>query len=112
MIRWRNGDIDNVVVPDSLRHGRDEEKVKYLPQKFVERLCAPENNRQLEDEIERVIFQRISRRSAWMPPISKNSSRLQRAVEMKRANFMHAIQALSRASPTLRPASRKDFEGE
>jgi len=32
--------------------------MKYLPQKFVEWLCAPENNQELEAEIEKVIYQR------------------------------------------------------
>ena len=53
---WRDGTIDSLSIPPNLRHGRQEERVKYLPQKFVELLCAPENNRQLEEEIERVVF--------------------------------------------------------
>lgn len=60
-LRWSNGSSDRVTIPPDLRHDKEEEKVKYLPQRFVERLCAPENTRQLEEEIERVIFQRIDK---------------------------------------------------
>lgn len=117
VIRWRNGDADNIVVPDTLRHGRDDEKVKYLPQKFVERLCAPENNRQLEDEIERVIFQRISKTERLD---ASNFQELRqastRAVEMKRASFMRTIQALNQsiadtqARIALKPAKENELK--
>ena len=60
-LTWVDGTSETVTIPQTLRHARQDEKVKYLPQKFVERLCAPENNRQLEEEIERVIFQRIDK---------------------------------------------------
>ena len=98
VIRWRNGDADTIVVPSTLRHSRDEEKVKYLPQKFVERLCAPENNRQLEDEIERVIFQRISKTerldASNFQELRQASTRV---VELKRAKLMRTIQALNQS---------------
>jgi hypothetical protein len=60
-LRWKDGPPDTVKVVESLCHGQAEEKVKYLPQKFVEKVCAPENHADLVKEIERVIFQRISR---------------------------------------------------
>jgi predicted ABC-type transport system involved in lysophospholipase L1 biosynthesis ATPase subunit len=60
-LKWCDGTIDSSTITPSLQSGRTEEKVKYLPQKFVERLCAPENTEHLEQEIERVIFQRIKR---------------------------------------------------
>lgn len=60
-LKWRDGTSDSPIITPSLQSGRTEEKVKYLPQKFVERLCAPENTEHLEQEIERVIFQRIKR---------------------------------------------------
>lgn len=60
-LKWRDGTVDNPTISPSLQSGRTEEKVKYLPQKFVERLCAPDNTEHLEQEIERVIFQRIKR---------------------------------------------------
>ena len=60
-LKWGDGTIDSPTITLSLQSGCTEEKVKYLPQKFVERLCAPENTEHLEQEIERVIFQRIKR---------------------------------------------------
>jgi len=60
-LKWRDGTVDSPTIAPSLQSGRTEEKVKYIPQKFVERLCAPENTEHLEQEIERVIFQRIKR---------------------------------------------------
>jgi hypothetical protein len=58
-LRWRSGDDPAVEMKENLRHDLGVEKVKYLPQKFVETICAPENTEKLEAEIERVIFQRI-----------------------------------------------------
>ena len=59
-LRWRSKEPATAVeVKEDLKHGQREEKVKYLPQKFVEMICAPENTDQLQAEIERVIFQRI-----------------------------------------------------
>jgi hypothetical protein len=46
-----------------LHHVLPEEKVKYLPQSFVEQLCDPEHTEEIEREIERVIFQRIEQRA-------------------------------------------------
>ncbi len=60
-LKWRDGTSDSTTITPSLQSDRTEEKVKFLPQKFVERLCAPENTEHLEQEIERVIFQRIMR---------------------------------------------------
>src|ERR1700735_1031241 len=54
-------EIDSTLIGPSLQSDLKDEKVKYLPQKFVERLCAPDNTEHLEQEIERVIFQRIKR---------------------------------------------------
>jgi DNA repair exonuclease SbcCD ATPase subunit len=117
VIRWRNGDDDTAIIPDTLRHGRDEEKVKYLPQKFVERLCAPENNRQLEDEIERVIFQRVSKTdrldASNFQELRKASTR---AVELKRANFTRTIHGLNQsiaeteARIALKPAKENELK--
>jgi hypothetical protein len=60
-LKWCDGTIDSPLIAPSLQSGLKDEKVKYLPQKFVERLCAPDNTEHLEQEIERVIFQRIKR---------------------------------------------------
>ena len=61
VLKWRDGASDKLTISPTLQSGCTDEKVKYLPQKFVERLCAPENTEHLEQEIERVIFQRIKR---------------------------------------------------
>jgi predicted ATPase len=117
VIRWRNGDTETTVVPDNLRHNRDEEKVRYLPQKFVERLCAPENNRQLEDEIERVIFQRINKTdrldASNFRELRQTSTH---AVRLKRAKLMRTIQTLNQsiadtqAQIALKPAMENDLK--
>jgi DNA repair exonuclease SbcCD ATPase subunit len=57
-LNWRDGHNTSATVQQTLRTPQEEEEVKYLPQKFVEWLCAPENNHELESEIERVIYQR------------------------------------------------------
>lgn len=62
-IVWQSGDVDPVEVLSPLRQPLPEEKAKYLPQKFVERLCDPENPDEIQHEIERVIFQRLKPQS-------------------------------------------------
>lgn len=59
-LHWKNGETTVGVVDSSLSHRVEEPKVRYLPQKFVERLCDPNNNTQIEQEIENVIFQRLA----------------------------------------------------
>lgn len=58
-LAWEDGQVDQVEITSSLHHDLAEEKVKYLPQSFVEHLCDPEHTEEIEREIERVIFQRI-----------------------------------------------------
>jgi hypothetical protein len=60
-ITWADGSSEIAEVNQNLFHDGKEEKVKYLPQKFVEFLCAPENTQDIEEEIERVIFQRLDK---------------------------------------------------
>ena len=57
-VRWADSHESFATIGSPLHTPQDEEEVKYLPQKFVDRLCAPENNEELEQEIERVIYQR------------------------------------------------------
>jgi hypothetical protein len=57
-LTWRDNQKSVVKITDGLNHGLTEPKVKYLAQRFVETLCAPENTSQIEREIERVIFNR------------------------------------------------------
>jgi energy-coupling factor transporter ATP-binding protein EcfA2 len=95
---WQNGENDSVDIPSILRHGKEEEKVKYLPQKFVERLCAPENNQQLEEEIERVIFQRINKTDRQD---ASNFRELRQAsttaLQLRRQKLIRNIQALNQS---------------
>ncbi|HUU14686.1 MAG TPA: AAA family ATPase [Terriglobia bacterium] len=97
-LHWKNGDVDNATVPANLRHDKQEEKVKYLPQKFVERLCAPENNRQLEQEMERVIFQRIAKTERLE---ASNFQELRQAstrtLDLKRKKLTRTIQDLDQS---------------
>ena len=60
-LQWADGTQETASIGSSLIHDGKEEKVKYLPQKFVEFLCAPENTQHIEQEIERVIFQRLDK---------------------------------------------------
>ncbi len=92
-LNWKNGESDKATIPATLANGGTEEKVKYLPQKFVEWLCAPENNQQLEAEIERVVYQRNSKterlkasnfqelRKATTQPIETRRERLTRTIQ-------------------------------
>jgi len=97
-LRWHSGQIDNVMISGTLHHGLEEEKVKYLPQRFVERLCAPENNRQLEEEIERVIFQRIDKtdrlEASNFQELRQTSTK---ALELKRNKLQRTIQGLNQS---------------
>jgi hypothetical protein len=62
-LTWANGQIDEVEIKSGIHHELPEEKVKYLPQSFVEHLCDPEHTVEIEREIERVIFQRIEQKA-------------------------------------------------
>jgi ABC-type lipoprotein export system ATPase subunit len=114
-LKWRDGQMDRVQVPSTLQHGREEEKVKYLPQRFVERLCAPENNRQLEEEIERVIFQRIDKTERMD---ASNFGELRqtatKALGVKRSKLERTIQGLNQAiaDASARTALRPTKENE
>jgi energy-coupling factor transporter ATP-binding protein EcfA2 len=97
-LRWRNGDVDTATIPASLTNEGREEKIKYLPQKFVEWLCAPENTQELEAEIEKVIYQRnkkVERLNA------SNFQELRKAttqpIETKREHLVRTIQTLNAA---------------
>lgn len=58
-LTWADGscDLDRIIKLPATESG--EEKVKYLPQKFVERLCAPNQDSALQAEIERIIFSNL-----------------------------------------------------
>ena len=57
-LQWRDDHSSSATIGTNLTTPNPEEEIKYLPQKFVERLCAPENTQELEAEIERVVYQR------------------------------------------------------
>ncbi len=97
-LQWKNSESDATLLPTNLRSTAAEEKVKYLPQKFVEWLCAPENTQELEAEIEKVVYQR-----------NKTTGRLQasnfqelrkaavQAIEVKRDRLIRMIQSLNQS---------------
>lgn len=62
-LTWENGHADPVEIKSGFHHDLTEEKIKYLPQSFVEHLCDPEHTEEIEREIERVIFQRIGQKA-------------------------------------------------
>ena len=96
-LRWRSGEEREVEMKENLRHSLSDEKVKYLPQKFVEAICAPENTDQLEAEIERVIFQRIpktDRRGASSLRELRNIC--SGAVQVKKRQLRSSIERLNR----------------
>lgn len=97
-LRWKNGDTDSVSIPVTLQNPGVEEKVKYLPQKFVERLCAPENNQELEAEIEKVVYQRNKKMDRLQ---ASNFHELRKAatqpIETRRERLIRTIQSLNQS---------------
>jgi len=59
-LEWSDGAPQDVTIGKDLKTSVEDEKVKYLPQKFVERLCAPEGSDALQHEIERIIFNNLN----------------------------------------------------
>lgn len=117
ILKWAGGDTEAALVTADLAHGSEEEKVKYLPQRFVERLCAPENTRQLEEEIERVIFQRIDKTERLE---ASNFQELRqaatRSLELKRSKLARTIQSLNQSITetstriALKPAKEQELK--
>jgi AAA domain len=93
---WKDKHQSPASIDTTLRTPQPEEEVKYLPQKFVEWLCAPENNHELEHEIERVIYQR-HQKSAQTD--ASNFQELRRsatqALQTRRSRLAHTIKALN-----------------
>jgi ABC-type lipoprotein export system ATPase subunit len=95
-LRWRDGTSEPVVIGSSLRHNLRVEKVKYLPQKFVETMCAPENNQQLEEEIERVIFHRLDKTDRLdASDFRELRERATAAINLKKAQIRRDIRTLN-----------------
>lgn len=100
-VRWNDGHESFATIGAPLRTTKDEEEVKYLPQKFVDRLCAPENNEELEQEIERVIYQRHQKSSQ---SDASNFQELRRsatqALQTKRTHLAQTIRSLNQSIAT------------
>jgi energy-coupling factor transporter ATP-binding protein EcfA2 len=120
-LRWGDGSVETVRIPDTLRHGKpqEQEKVKYLPQRFVDRLCAPENTQQLEQEIERVIFQRIGSADRLdASNFQELRSMSTRALQLRRESVSNAITSLNQsiahgqARLASRPAKEQEKKGK
>lgn len=101
VLKWRDGHESDGTIDSTLRTQRPEEEVKYLPQKFVEWLCAPENNHELEHEIERVIYQRHQKGAQTT---ASNFQELRRtatqALQTKRLRLSQAIKQLNQSIAT------------
>ncbi len=107
MLHWHQGPPSQATIPVALKHGLEDEKIQYLPQKFVERLCAPENTERLEEEIERVIFQRIDKserlrasgfrelRNAATQPVQLKKSQVRKAIQSLNQSIASASNRIS-----------------
>jgi ABC-type cobalamin/Fe3+-siderophores transport system ATPase subunit len=94
---WADGEEEEHTLSETLDHGLSEEKVKYLPQKFVERICAPENHADLLREMERVIFHRIPRADRLgASTFSDLRDHKTKSIKVKKANLEDNIATLNR----------------
>lgn len=59
VIHWKNGKKDSITIDDNMSKLKDLKKVRYLSQSFIEKKCRPQNARDLQREIETLIFQHI-----------------------------------------------------
>lgn len=55
-ITWADGTVDGLTTLDTPIDTNRVEKVKYIPQNFLEKLCASEEPAIFEDEIKKIIF--------------------------------------------------------
>ena len=96
-LTWADGQDDEVELTESLSHGLQEEKVKYLPQKFVEQVCAPQNDGELLLEVERVVFQRIPKSDRLgCVTFSDLRSSSTKGISVKKAHLADEIEELNR----------------
>lgn len=97
-VRWADGHESLASIGSPPRTQQDEEEVKYLPQKFVDHLCAPENNEELEQEIERVIYQRHQKTTQ---SDASNFQELRRsatqALQTRRTHLAQTIRSLNQS---------------
>jgi energy-coupling factor transporter ATP-binding protein EcfA2 len=98
LLKWKNGEPDTATIGEDLSTPLAKEKVSYLPQKFVEQLCAPENTENLEREIERVIFQRIGKTDRLGASDFKELRQaVSKAIAVKKDELRTEIEALNRS---------------
>lgn len=58
-VEWENGNSDEKEIKDKIEESVKENKVRYLPQDYVDQLCSEIGKNELERQIEDVIFQKI-----------------------------------------------------
>jgi len=96
-LEWADGSDEEHILSESLDHGLSEEKVKYLPQKFVEKICAPENHSDLLREMERVIFYRIPRQDRLgASTFADLRDQKTKSIRVKKTNLEDGIATLNR----------------
>lgn len=117
LLRWQSEELDEATLNRELTHDKTEEKVKYLPQRFVETLCAPENTRQLQDEIERVIFQRIDRTDRLdASDFQELRQAATKSIQLRRGQLVRTIGVLNQTIAdtssriALRPAKEQELK--
>ena len=58
-IEWDDGSPDEIDIGDKIEDFREEGKVRYLPQDFIEEICTELGRESLEKQMENVIFQNV-----------------------------------------------------
>jgi len=58
-IEWEDGDPDEKEIGHKLEELQEDGKLRYMPQDFVDQLCSEIGKKELEEQIENVIFQKI-----------------------------------------------------
>jgi len=58
-IYWRDGNSDQITITKDFKDYKELKKVRYLCQSFIEKKCSPEQTGELQNEIEKIIFQYI-----------------------------------------------------
>lgn len=97
-ITWADGTSETATVNNELVHDGREEKVKYLPQKFVEFLCAHENTKDIEEEIERVIFQRLEKtQRLGVSNFRELRDKSTKSISLRKRKVAESLSALNRA---------------
>ncbi len=58
-IYWLDGSSDQITITKDFKDYKELKKVRYLCQSFIEKKCRPEHTGELQNEIEKIIFQYI-----------------------------------------------------